>query len=95
MKLVFDESTLTVGDLEDFEDIAGATMTSLAPLFSGQSGDGTVDLPMKVLRGLVVVLGRKEDPSITADSVRSWPIEKLQQIEVQVGEGLDPTGAAS
>lgn len=94
MKLVFDESTLTVGDLEDFEDIAGATMTSLAPLFNG-NGEGGVDLPMKVLRGLVVVLGRKEDPSITAESVRAWSIEKLQQIEVEVGAGLDPTDAAS
>lgn len=88
MKLVLDQSKLTVGDIEDFESMTGMTI--------GQALANTDAIPMKAVRALIVVVGRKSDPSLTETVVRNWPMARLNEMELVVeGAEPDPTDASA
>lgn len=70
MKL--DISTMTLGDLETFEEVAGVPFTSLANIGTDN------ELPLKVIMALLYVVERKTNPAITLDDIRQMPLTALQ-----------------
>lgn len=78
---------LTIGDLADFEKIAGVTFTTA----TRTDKDGNSDLSAVALLALVYIVKRKDDPNFTLDDARD-----VKLTELQIGEDKpDPTDAAS
>lgn len=84
-KIVIDAAELTLGDLEDFEKVSGATYAELTKLKSGENP------PLNVLIGLIYVFGRKHNPEMTLDDVRNVNLGKLE-IEVKDSGTNPPIG---
>lgn len=61
--LALDVEALTIGDLEDFQDVTGKSLGDV--LGEGHGGD------MKVLKAIVWIAKRQQDPTTTLDDVRS------------------------
>ena len=81
MKISLDMDALTLGDLEDFEGIAGRGITeALADYQAGKAS-------MKEVIGLVWICQRAESPEFTLDDARKV---KLTELEVEVASP-DPT----
>ncbi len=119
-KIVFDENTLTIGDLEDFEDAIGMSLTTALkpiPVRDAETGevvrhdcrndecegavndDGfcrengrplqTVDMKAKVLKGLIWIANRQENPEFTLADARNVKVTELDIVR------LDDEGDAS
>ena len=84
-KIVIDAAELTLGDLEDFEKVSGATYGELVKLKTGENP------PLNVLIGLLYVFGRKQNPDFTLDDVRKMNLGKLE-IEVKDSATNPTTG---
>jgi hypothetical protein len=83
--LKIDPEDLTIGDLEDFEDIVGMSFDdAMAP-----GPDGKPKVTTKALKALVFLSKRREDPTFTLDDARAIKVSELQ-----VGSEEDPTAAA-
>ena len=91
--LRFSVDSLTVGDLEDIEEITGLSFDEImAMLTSGKVGEnGTIGLPLKVLKALVFVIYRAGQPDFTLDDARKV---KVSELEVVLAEP-DPTEPAA
>ena len=74
-KLAFDPDALTIGDLEDFEDVVGKPF---AEIFRGTGPNGEVEMPAKALKALVWIVRRKEDPSFTLEAARNVRIGAIE-----------------
>lgn len=74
-----DMNTLTLGELEVFEERAGVPFASL-------SGD---TFPIKAVRALVFIVRRRDDPEVTWEQ-----IGEMRLTDVQLDYETDPTSAA-
>lgn len=72
---------LTVGDLEQIEDIAGVTA---GQMFSGGG------FSAKAIKAIVYVVHKKDDPSFTLDDAAN-----VKFTDVGISDKADPTDAAS
>lgn len=97
--VIIDVDDFTVGDLIDFEDVAGLpladAMKQAQPVKNEETGEEEPgSMPMKVMLALLWVSNRKN--GTTLDDVRNWKISELD-IKFAGGEaeGADPQGAAS
>lgn len=94
MKLSLNPDVLTLGDLADFEDASGQSLTRIVEAASQGGGAVLSGLPMKTLLALVWVCGRKDDPDLTLEKVRATPLADLDDVEVEVAKTGDPTPAS-
>lgn len=100
-KLIFNENDLTIGDLEDFEDAVGIELTeALKPTtVKGEDGkpvrddDGrpvqAVDITAKVLKGLVWIANRHDNPDFTLEDARNVKVTDLEIVRAD-DESDDP-----
>lgn len=90
--LRFSVDSLTVGDLEDIEEMSGMSFDDImGHLTSGKVGaGGKVGVPIKVLKALVFVVYRAADPAFTVEDARKV---RVSELEVVLSEP-DPTGPA-
>lgn len=84
MKINFDMDALTLGDLEDFEDIAGRGLVEAMQDY--QNGK----VSMKELTGLVWICTRVENPEFTLAEARKVKLSDLDELEIEV-VSPDPT----
>lgn len=94
MKLSLNKDTLTLGDLDDFEQVSGQSLDRVLEAFQGAGESALGGLPMKSILALLWVCGRQDDPSLTYEKVRATPISELSDIEVDIEETADPTNAS-
>ena len=83
LTIVLDD--LTIGDLEDFEDITGKPLDEAMAL--GPNGQPKVS--PKVMKALVFLTLRKTDPSFTLEDARNVKVSALAPVQQ-----TDPTDAA-
>lgn len=82
--LKIDPDDLTIGDLEDFEDITGQ---SFDQAFQA-NGNGTAHVSAKAIKAMVFLVKRRDDPSFTLDDARNV---KIGALDIATKE--DPTDA--
>lgn len=64
-----DVDSLTIGDLEDFEEAAGVSFMQAA-----ESGS----MSAKAMKALVWITQRKQDPSFSLDDARNVEVSKVE-----------------
>lgn len=74
MKLDLDPNDLTIGDMEDFEDVTGSRLDEL---LGTRNGDG-VKFTAKQLVAFVWIVTRKSNPAFTLDDARATKITDLE-----------------
>lgn len=98
LKINLSQSSLTLGDMEDFEELTGQSLGRVVEVAATADADSMLaSLPIKTITGLIWITGRKADPSLTLEQVRSMPIEDLESLEIFVGDDeaeVDPTPAS-
>lgn len=104
-RLVVDPSRLTIGDLEDFEDVTGVSLDKAFRPVVQKDEDGNkvldergrpvsaVELSAKALKALIWILKRQDNPGFTLADARNVKVDELV-IEGD-DEDEDPTPAAS
>ena len=102
--LAIDQDTLTIGDLEDFEDAVGVSFQrALTPRpVYGPDGKRVLDekgrpvseadVTAKALKALVWIVKRKEVPAFTLDDARQVPVSALQ-MSGEIDEAADSGNA--
>lgn len=84
--LKVDPNDLTIGDLEDFEKMAGRSFTSA----TRADKSGNVELTASDLIALVTIVKRKDNPDFTQEDARN-----IKLSELKIGEDKpDPSDAA-
>lgn len=80
--LRFSVDSITLGDMEDIEEIAGQSFDEvMALLTSGKAGqNGKIGIPVKVLRALVLVIYRQGNPNFTVNDARQVKVSELQLV---------------
>ena len=76
-KITIDVGDFTLGEIEQFEELAGVPMSSL--------GENT---PARAMTALVVIARRRTDPDFTIEQAR---LIRMSEVEVVGGEPDDPT----
>lgn len=111
-KLVVDPNSMTIGDLEDFEDACGMSMDKAfkSVVVRDEEGNVVYDEPdakgirrpktevqvsAKVLKTLVWIVKRADNPEFTLDDARSVKISELELTGTDEDEQSDPTEAAN
>lgn len=91
--LRFSVDSLTVGDLEDIEELTGMGFDEIMELLtSGKVGqNGRIGIPLKVLKALVLVVYRADNPNFTMEDARRV---KVSELDVVLAEP-DPTEPAA
>lgn len=91
-KLVFNENELTIGDLEDFEDAIGVPLAEALKPVSVRDEEGNlvrdekgrpvqeVQMSARVLKGLVWIASRQENPEFTLADARNVKVTELDII---------------
>lgn len=102
--LNFNPDDLTIGDLEDFEDITGQTFDEAFKSVPVKDDEGNIErddkgrpvkavkVTAKVIKALVYVIYRKDDPDFTLDDARNVKITALNMLG---GDDEDPEGLAA
>lgn len=90
--LRFSVDSLTVGDLEDVEEMTDMSFDDILGLLtSGKVGtNGKLGIPIKILKALVFVIYRADNPDFSMDDARKV---KVGELEVVLSEP-DPTEPA-
>ena len=90
--LRFSVDSLTVGDLEDIEEITGLSFDEIMDMLTSDKvgENGKIGLPLKVLKALVFVIYRAGDSEFTIEDARKV---KVSELEVVLSEP-DPTEPA-
>jgi hypothetical protein len=88
-KLRISEDDLTVGDLEDFEDIVGRPIGEVLPRTRAEA-KGWVP-SAKVLKALVFIAKRRDDPGFTIEDARRV---RVTELELAASSADRPTAAA-
>jgi hypothetical protein len=74
--LKFNPDDITIGDLEDFEEITGRSMDDVFAFDAG--GKPTkVDVDSKTMKALVFIIKRQSDPSFTLEQARDVKLGAL------------------
>lgn len=96
MRLTLNKDKLTLGDLEDFEEVSGQSLDRILEAVDGAGASAVSGLPIKSLLALLWISGRTEDPNLTYQDVRNTPLSDLELVEIDVtGEDeTDPTSAS-
>lgn len=76
-KITIDVSDFTLGEIEEFEEIAGVPMSSLS----------SQNTPARAMTALVLIAKRRTDPDFTIEQAR---LIRMGELEVVDGEA-DPT----
>lgn len=82
--LTIDVSTLTIGDLEDIEDIAGPEAVDALQTPGARR-------PMRLVRALAYIAARRADPSLTPEGARDILVSDLVG-EAQLEGDPSPNG---
>lgn len=106
-RLKLDLDTLTLGDLEAYEDATGDSLLDLLapkPVIDPKTGKKVADpddpkgrplmetkMTTKALIAIAFVSARRENPTVTMDEIRALPLEQLDMGEE---ETPDPTESA-
>jgi len=101
--LNIDPNSMTIGDLDDFEQIVGKPMQeALAerPVIDPDTGEPQRDKRGRLVRkvqpsaksmlALVYIARRKTDPGFTLEDARQVPISELTADEGEASEAPDP-----
>jgi len=83
----FDPGKISVGDMEDIEDVAGV------PFQDCFDEDGN-PINAKVIKAVIWILRRKGDPSFTLEQARNVEMQWFRKVR-WVGEEPNPTDAAT
>lgn len=86
-----DLKSLTLGEAEDFEEYTQRDVMALANVKVTTDAEGRAvipNIPMRVLTGIVWILGRRSDPKLTPEDVRNMSLDELQAIEWVGAPGL-------
>lgn len=86
MNVVLDFDSLTLGDLEDLEDLTGLGIRKLGTSLQ-QNAD---EMPVAHLRALAYVALRKGHPGVTYDDTRAVPLTAI--LGGLSGDAVDPPG---
>ncbi|MEU9975088.1 hypothetical protein [Streptomyces sp. NPDC051014] len=99
--LRIDPDVLTIGDLEDFEDVVGAAIydvLSPRPVI-GPDGKKVLDekgrpeletkIPTKALKALIWISQRAENPSFSLEDARNVRVSALELVGAEDGQGND------
>lgn len=89
--LRFSVDHITVGDMEDLEEITGTPFGELLDLLGKAESGGTMSIPIKVLKALVFIIYRQDNPDFTLDDARKVKVTELELVL----EEPRPTEAAS
>lgn len=85
--LRIDIESMTLGEIEELEEIAGVSFTNLA----GQLASG--DVPMRFVTAIAYLVRRRQEPGYTLDDARRLQLTDLEDIfggRVEAG-AADPT----
>jgi len=98
--LTVDEDEFTIGDLEDFETVAGVSFVSALKHTVVKDDEGKtvfdaegrpekeVNLSPKALKALIWISKRRTDPSFTVDDARNVKVSAIEMAESD--NGSDP-----
>lgn len=81
-----DPDDLTLGELEDFEDLVGRPLDEV---LADAGKDGKPRISAKVLKAFVLIAGRRTNPDMTEADARAVRVSQLE-----LGTKPDPTGSA-
>lgn len=81
---------LTIGDLEDVEQVTGMSFPEVAAALEGA---GEALPPIKIVKALIWVTRRKDDPAFTLEDTASMKLSELAS--VFQSETADPTDAVN
>ncbi|MBT2541941.1 hypothetical protein J7E99_14810 [Streptomyces sp. ISL-44] len=101
ISLRVDPDVLTIGDLEDFEEVVGAAIydvLSPRPVI-GPDGKKVLDekgrpeletkIPTKALKALIWITQRAEKPGFSLDDARNVRVSALELVGAEDGPGND------
>jgi hypothetical protein len=88
--LRFSVNDITVGDMEDIEEITGESFEDVIEKLS--AGGDKLRVPLKVIKAIVFVVKRQSDPDFTLDQARRVKFSELE-LELE-GAPADPTSPA-
>lgn len=86
--LAIDIKSLTIGELEDVEEITGMSLQTLR-------GIDFADPPLKMLRALAFIVGRRTDPAFTQEDARNVKITAFGNATPQAPEAAAPVDPTS
>jgi len=66
--------------MEDIERIAGQSFAEILDLLTASSEGGRLNVPIKVLKAVVFVVHRQDNPQFTEDDARNVKISELQVV---------------
>lgn len=90
--LRFSVNDITVGDMEDIEEITGESFEDVIDKLSAGGEGGKLRVPLKVIKAIVFVVKRQGDPNFTIDQARSVKFSELE-LELE-GGAADPPAPA-
>jgi hypothetical protein len=106
ISLRIDPDVLTIGDLEDFEDVVGAAIydvLSPRPVI-GSDGKKVLDekgrpeletkIPTKALKALIWISQRVDNPDFTLQDARNVRVSALELVGTEDGQGNDEEQSA-
>jgi hypothetical protein len=106
ISLRIDPDVLTIGDLEDFEDVVGAAIydvLSPRPVI-GPDGKKVLDekgrpeletkIPTKALKALIWISQRVDKPDFTLQDARNVKVSALELVGSEDGQGNDEEQSA-
>jgi hypothetical protein len=106
ISLRIDPDVLTIGDLEDFEDVVGAAIydvLSPQPVI-GPDGKKVLDekgrpeletkIPTKALKALIWISQRVDKPDFTLQDARNVKVSALELVGSEDGQGNDEEQSA-
>lgn len=90
--LRFSVADITVGDMEDIEEITGEPFEDVIEKLSAGGENGKLRVPLKVIKAIVFVVKRQSDPDFTLEQARRVKFSELE-LELE-GAASDPTPPA-
>jgi hypothetical protein len=79
--LRFSVDSITVGDMEDIEEIAGKSFAEIVELLKAPTTEGgMINVPIKVLKAVVFVIYRQGNPDFTLDDARKVKVTELELV---------------
>lgn len=79
--LRFSVDSITVGDMEDIEEIAGMSFAEIVELLKDPVGEsGMIKVPIKVLKAVVFVIYRRDNPDFTIEDTRKIKVTELELV---------------
>ena len=90
MKIRISLAELTLGDMEDFEDISGIPFDEIAQMAreaKDEEGESKKSLPTKALIALTYISERRDNPDYTIEDARAIKVLELEFDETEEDTG--------